>query len=389
MPVFHSVTAVTISGAFVFGLLLVLLESLRTCLVKRLDLSPNRVDWLLSALNLTLIPMMLVSGILLDELGIKSIFWIGSLLTAVGVGALALSRTGGQALGAILLAGVGGACLSTGSTVLMSRAFFPENEPASQNLGNVFFGLGALVTPALVAGLVHRLDYRRAVGLLSLLCLVPALLAAFTEQNGFRSGGEAANLGEVLRSPLLWLAALVFLLYAPLEGSLGAWATEYLTYRGFRASTAAWFLSGFWLMFLLARLGTALLLEQGTLFASKAAPWLVVVPALAAAVFLGNMVGARTRWSGAFGLLLVGACFGPIFPTLVGILLTLFPRERGTAYGAMFAIGAAGNLVLPPLIGVYARRRTVQRALIIPLAMALLLALAAMVFCLSVPLFRD
>ena len=107
MPAFHSVTAATISGAFVIGLLLVLLENLRTVLAKRLNLSPTHVDWLLSALNLTLIPMMLASGILLDQLGIKSTFWFGSLLTAAAVGALALSRTGSQAFGAILLAGVG------------------------------------------------------------------------------------------------------------------------------------------------------------------------------------------------------------------------------------------------------------------------------------------
>jgi fucose permease len=389
MPPFHSVTAVTISGAFVFGLLLVLLESLRPMLVKRLALSPARVDWLFSALNLTLIPMMLVSGILLDELGVKSVFWIGSLLTAAAVGALALSGTGSQAFGAILLAGIGGACLSTGSTVLMSRAFFPDNEPASQNLGNIFFGLGALVTPALVNGLVRRLDYRRAVGMLALICLLPALLAAFTEQSGFRSADSVTNLGAVLRNPVLWLAGLVFLLYAPLEGSLGTWATQYLSDRGYRASRAAWFLGGFWLMFLLARLVAALVLEREPAFASKTAVWLIVVPALAAAVFLGNMAGARTRWSGALGLLLVGAFFGPIFPTLVGILLTHFPHERGTAYGAMFAVGAIGNLIVPPFFSFYARRRTVQRALILPLVMALLLALAAMVFGLSLPLFKE
>jgi len=74
MTGFQSVTAVTISGAFVFGMLLVLLESLRTVLAKRLNLSEARVDWLVAALNLALIPMMPVSGILCDELGAKSVF---------------------------------------------------------------------------------------------------------------------------------------------------------------------------------------------------------------------------------------------------------------------------------------------------------------------------
>jgi fucose permease len=386
MSGFQTVTAVTISGAFVFGMLLVLLQSLRAVLAKRFDLSGPRVDWLLSALNLSLIPMMLLSGILSDKLGVQSVLLVGSLVTAVAVFLLALSGTGLKALGAILLAGAGGASLSTGSSVLMSKAFFPDNEPASQNLGNVFFALGALVTPAFVATLLQRLDYRRALGGVALLCLLPALLAALTEPSAFRIDGGPADLGAVLRSPILWLAGLAFLLYAPLEGSLGTWATQYLTDRGFRERRAAWLLSGFWLMFLAGRLVTALLQENGTLPKNAAAAGLMVVLALASAVFLGNMAGARTRFSGALGLLLVGAFFGPIFPTLVGMLFVRFPHERGTAFGAMFAIGAVGNLVLPPLIGAHARRVTIQRAMTIPMVMALLLALATLVFGLCLPL---
>src|SRR5207248_3430839 len=98
-----------------------------------------------------------------------------------------------------------------------------------------------------------------------------------------------------------------------------------------------------------------------------------------AAVALGNMVGARSRMSAAIGLLLVGAFLGPIFPTLVGILLGKFESARGAAYGAMFSLGAAGNLFLPPLIGVYGRRSSLQRAMRIPMGLALALAAAALV----------
>jgi fucose permease len=387
MIAFHSITAVTISGAFVVGMLFVLLGSLRPVLAKRLNLSEARVDWLLSAFHLALIPMMLVSGLLSDHVGAKSVILVGSLATVVAVAALAISETGLKALGAVLLAGVGGAALSTGSTVLMRKAFFPEDELASQNLGNVFFGLGAFMTPALVGALLRRLDPRRAIGVLALLCLVPAVLAAFTEQKEFITQDQSAALGTLLQNPILWLAGIAFLFYAPLEGSIGTWATQYLIDRGFRERMAAWLLSGFWLMFLAARLATAVLLEQGVLSQSVKAAWLIIGLALAAAVFLGNMAGARTRLSGALGLLMVGAIYGPIFPTLVGILFLYFPSNRGTAFGAMFAIGAVGNLFAPPLIGGYARRNTVQRAMVIPMILALLLAVATFVLMLF-PLFR-
>jgi fucose permease len=310
------------------------------------------------------------------------------LVTVMAVAALAMSETVLKTLGAILLIGVGGACLSTGSSVLMRKAFFPDNELASQNLGNVFFGLGALMTPALVVALLRRFDYRRAVGVLALVCLVPAFIAAFTEQQGFSTAGNPADVSTILANPVLWLAGMVFLLYAPLEGSIGTWANRYLVDRGFPARTATWLLTGFWLTFLAARLLTALFLENGTPSTGSAAGFIVVL-ALAAAVFLGNMAGARTRQSGALGLLLVGAFFGPIFPTLVGILFVHFPHARGTAFGAMFAIGLAGSLVVPPLIGVYARRTSVQRAMIIPMIIALLLALATFIFGLCLPLFSG
>jgi fucose permease len=219
------------------------------------------------------------------------------------------------------------------------------------------------------------------------LCLLPAALAAFTEQTQFLTEDHRTALGTLLQNPILWLAGIVFLFYAPMEGSIGTWATQYLIDRGFRDRTAAWLLSGFWLMFLAARLATALGQEQGMLPKQANAAWLIIVLALAAAVFLGNMAGARTRLAGALGLLMVGALYGPIFPTLVGILFLHFPDTRGTAFGTMFAIGAVGNLFAPPLIGAYARRNTVQRAMVIPMILALLLALATLVLCLF-PLFR-
>src|SRR5260370_8731473 len=104
--------------------------------------------------------------------------------------------------GAVPLSGCGTDCLSTGSSVLMSKAFFPDNEPASQNLGNVFFGLGALVTPALVTALFRRLDYRRAVGFVAFLFLLPAFIAAFSRPTQFSPPGGPLNLSALFRDPL-------------------------------------------------------------------------------------------------------------------------------------------------------------------------------------------
>ncbi len=377
------VTAVTISGAFVFGLILVLLESVGDIVGKRLGLPDNRVDTLLVALNLALIPGMLFAGALVDAVGPKPVIIAGSLLVTIALAGLAYSETYLRALGAILAVGAGGACLSAASSVLMAGAFFPDFEVASQNRGNVFFALGALVTPTAARRLFDRLGYPRALCLLAVICLLPALLAALTRNSAFDLSGEAESLAWAFRQPVIWLAGIVFLLYGPLEGSIGTWAGRYLHDLGIRESGVGWLLSGFWLTFLAARLLTALVMHQGSRLSAFVEPGLIVLLALAAGVALGNMAGARTRTSGALGLLLVGAFFGPIFPTLVGVLFEHVPAGRhGSAFGVMFAIGATGSLVLPPAIGSYARRSTVQRAMHIPMIMAIGLCILGLVFTL-------
>jgi FHS family glucose/mannose:H+ symporter-like MFS transporter len=379
----HELIPVTIAGAFTFGMILALLGSIKLPLAQRLGMDEARIGGLLSALNLALIPLMLVSGILVDHLGVRGMLIAGSLGACLAIFGLAMSRTFAGCLYAILLVGAAGACISTAAIKLMPAAFF-DSKAASLNLGNVFFGLGALVTPTLADLLIRGIGFRRTVSLLAVFCLISALAALLTDSRAFERAfphQEARTLWEVLQDPTLWLAGLVFLLYSPLEGALATWATTYLTQLGFREFRAALLLSGFWLAFLAGRLVMSLF--QQTNVATNSEPWVILVLALAAAVCLGNLAGTHNRASAAWGLLLTGAALGPIFPTLVGILFNHFESEQGTAYGAMFAVGAMGSLILAPVIGVYAQRRSVRAALRIPTVVALLLAGASLVMALT------
>jgi fucose permease len=379
----HELIPVTIASAFTFGMVLALLGSLKLPLAKRLGMDEARVGGLLSAFYLALIPLMLISGLLIDQVGLRWVLAGGVLVTGLAVAYLAVSRTYAACLAAVLLLGVGGACLNTGAIKLMPLAFFGDTNPsASLNLGHVFIGLGALVTPALIDLLLRGLDFRKAVGFLALAFLVPFVVVFVTPAQAFVSRqAEAGDLWFVLSNPILWLASLVFLLYSPLEGCLGTWATTFLTQLGHGERRAAFLLSGFWLSFMGGRLVMSFV--QHTMLPDNSEPWVILVLAVVAAVLLGNLAGTHGQGSAARGLLVVGALLGPIFPTLAGILFNKFEHEPATAYGAMFALGATGNLVLAPLIGGYARGRSIQAALRIPLIVALLLAAAALVLGLT------
>lgn len=381
------VTEVTLSAAFVFGMVLALLGSLKLSLAKTLNLGEGRVGALLSAFNLALLPMMLLSGVLIDLHGAQLVLMISAGATALGLFALSTRPNVTGAFGAILLTGLGAAGLSTASIVLMPAAFFGRGEPlASLNLGNVFVALGALLTPALTDVLLRWLGVRRAIGLLALICLVPGVLAAFAGADALQTGGGKPDLAALFSVSTLWLAGLVFLLYAPLEASISIWATTYLTDPGHGERRATWLLSGFWTTFLLSRLAAAAL-QHGGYIRPGWDSWLLVPPALLAAVVLGNLIGTNNPNAAWRGLLLLGFLLGPIFPTLVGMLFQQLDNQdlhaHGTAYGLLFAAGSVGSFILAPLMGSTARRQSVQAALRIPLFVALLLTAATLVFWLA------
>ncbi len=60
-----------------------------------------------------------------------------------------------------------------------------------------------------------------------------------------------------------------------------------------------------------------------------------------------------------------------------------FNEARGTAYGVVFAIGSMGSLVISPMIGAFANKRTLRQALRILMVIALFLTAAALVFALT------
>jgi fucose permease len=375
-----SVATVTCTAAFVFGMLVALIGGLKLKLAERLQIDEGRVGGLLAALNLALIPMMLVSGLLIDALGARLVLIVGALVAAVAVFSLSLRRSYAAALVCALLLGAGSACLSTASVVLMPVAFGfrPSELAASINLGHVFVALGALMTPTLTDLLLRTLDFRKAVAVLALVCLVPAAVAAVWPLGEGVEPAEKADLMATLTSPAILLAGVAFLFYAPLEFGISTWGTTYLTRdQGYREGRAAWLMTFFWLAYLASRVLMVLLFHHERL-TTGAAPWIVFLLALAAAAMMGNLAGAGKPRSATWGLILLGFALGPIFPTLVAVALQAAPQSRGTAYGMMFAIGSLGSAVLAPVLGVLARGKTVLRALRLLAPLALLLVVAAL-----------
>jgi fucose permease len=117
-----------------------------------------------------------------------------------------------------------------------------------------------------------------------------------------------------------------------------------------------------------SRLITALQLPEG------ADTTLVIVMASLCIAFTLGIVFSRWAWLTCSMVVLAGLVLGPIFPTLIAILLShVQPSLHGRVVGIFFCIGGIGWTVVPMLIGAYAKRTSVQRAFLIATASAVLL----------------
>jgi fucose permease len=373
-----------IAALLVSGMGVALLGSVKLPLAARLKIDEARVGGLVSLFGFVTMPVIFMAGFLTDLLGRQVTILSGCLLLALSLGLLAQARTYPVALAGVVLLSSGWSLLVNAGNALTPHAF-PGSTAYATNLANVFFGLGAFLTPLAATFLVRRTSLAVALTLLGALALVPAALAAGVNFAALvppaQPGAATGPAGEpgfrsVLADPVLWLCGLAMFFYGPLEASMAAWSTTYLGERGVRAPTASALLSGFWLAYMATRLVTAFSLPAG-----RETALILALALLSVAVLLGVVLSRSAPQAMAL-VLAAGFVFGPIFPTLMAVLLGHFAAAvHGRAIGLFFAIGGIGWTTIPLLIGAYARRTSVQRGLLVAVlaagglcAVALLLA---------------
>ncbi|MCI0359388.1 MAG: MFS transporter [Planctomycetaceae bacterium] len=369
-------TWMQVAALAVGGMCHSLLGSVKVPLARKLNIDEARVGGLVGIFGFTLIPTVLAAGFLVDALGKQAILSGGFVLLIVSLGLLSQARSFGLALFSVLLLGVGWSALVNVLNVTSPPAFVPLDQVQSRmayamNLGDFIFGMGAFSTPILMALLIPKIRLERALLVPAAFAVVPLLLGMgvdwqrlVTPPTQTASGG----LGILLSDPIVWLCCLAFFFHVPIEASVAAWATTLMTDKGVSEGRAATLLSVFWLTFTGSRLLTALTLPRGadTLLVTTLATLCI---ALTAGIVFSRSASATCALVIAAGLIL-----GPIFPTLIAILLSHVESSlHGRTVGIFFCVGGIGWTAIPLLIGAYAKRTSVQRAFLIAMGCAVIL----------------
>jgi fucose permease len=374
-----NLTLMQISALAVAGMCHALLGSVKVPLARKMEIDEARVGGLVSVFGFTLIPMVFAAGFLVDLIGVngkQAVIGGGFLVVIASLIMLARLKTYPVALMAVLLLGIGWSALVNVLNVTSPPAFLPEEEMTSRisyamNMGDFIFGMGAFLTPLLVAGLVRWMRFEAVFLVLAALALIPLLqglgvdwVRIYSEPSDSVAGG----LSKLADNPIVWLCCLAFFCHVPIEAATATWATTLMTERDVAEGKASGLLSAFWLTFMGSRLATALLLPAG-----QDAVLVIVMSVLCIAFTLGLVLsrGAKTT---CVMIIAAGLILGPIFPTLIAILLTNVEAPlHGRAVGVFFAVGGIGWTAVPMLIGYCAKRSSVQRAFLVATGCAVLL----------------
>ncbi len=381
-------TVMQVAALAIAGMCFALLGSVKLPLARKLKIDEGKVGGLVSVFGFTLIPMVVAAGFLVDFLGQQAVLGGGFVLVILSLVLLAHSRRYSGALLAVLILGTGWSALVNVLNVTSPPAFVPANELPERmvyamNMGDFIFGMGTFVTPLIIVYCAKQFGLIRTLYGFAVVSLVPLLLGLGVNWAALRveaTDSVAGGLAKLLSDPIVWLCAVAFFFHVPTEASIVTWATTLMTDKKVSEGRASTLLSAFWLTFMGSRLATALLLPAG------GDTILVVVMAFCSVAITLSIVFCRDPlWMCAL-IVVSGAVVGPIFPTLIAILLGHVDRSlHGRAVGVFFCIGGVGWTVLPILIGMYAKRTSVQRGFLIATGSAVLLCVLAIALTLRLP----
>lgn len=288
-----------------------------------------------------------ISGRSYDRIGGHPIMAVMLLLIAVILALTPLITVLWVLIGVMLLLGAAQGALDVGGNTLLVWVHGSQNGPYMNGL-HLFFGIGAFVSPLLVAQSVRSADnLNLAYWGIALFMLIPAAGLLFLRSPSHTAGpNDPDKQGARGNTLLLGLIVACFLFYVGMEGGFTGWIFSYATTSGLMNETlAAYANSLFWGTFTLGRLLAIPL-------AIKLRPRKVLELDLAGCLI---SVLILVLWQQSLSALWIaiagtGLFAASIFPTLVS-----FAENRMHITGritSLFFVGASiGGMFFPWLIG--------------------------------------
>jgi MFS transporter, FHS family, glucose/mannose:H+ symporter len=335
-------------GLLTFGIVFTTLGSVLPSIIERFGIDKAQAGGLFVLMTLGILAGSLVFGPLVDRYGYKGILLATIGLTFVGLEGIAFAPSLGLLRLAIVTIGFAGGIVNGGTNALVADISSGQRG-ASLNLLGVFFGVGAVGVPFLLATLTGRFTQSALIASVGALAFAPLAVIAVTSFPAPKQaqGFPIAAAGGLLRDPLILLMGFMLFLESGLEITVGGWTSTFVREQlAVAAGPALVILSLYWLGMMLARLALGSILRRAPPFTVL---YVCLATALAGSAFL---LATRSVRMATLGVFLLGVGFAAMFPTLLGFIGDRYADLSGTAFSLVIAVALLGGMSLPYLAGI-------------------------------------
>ncbi len=287
--------------------------------------------------------------ILSSRVGLRWLLVVSAIGLAFGFGLAAVASSAPIFGVAMFSIGLTGGMFEVGSNGLIA-GLYPQAAARELNRLHIAFGVGAFLSPLVVAGLLTegvtwRTNY--AVSAFMVLMLSILLISQLRTTKLTVTSISITELLALMRRPTLIFAWVGAFLFVASELGFSNWAATYLRVEaGFTPQMASYGLSVFWLSILAGRYLNTLL---PTDLKEKS---LVFLQAVCGAVSLGIVFLANRIPFIFIGIALVGLFMAGILPWVLAYANRNNPGYRGSISGFIQIGIGTGMLLGPGMIGV-------------------------------------
>ena len=374
MRSWRAVFACACLGMLTFGIVLTILGAVLPSVIERFGIDKAEAGSLFLLMTFAILAASLVFGPMVDRYGYKGMMLLATVLIAAGLEGIAFAGSMDVLRMAIVVIGFAGGIVNGGANALVAD-ISSDGKGANLNLLGVFFGIGAVGVPFVLATLGEDFAHSTLIAAAGALVLIPFLLIAVTEFPAPKQpqGFPIVAAGKLARDPLLLLMGFMLFLESGMEIMVGGWISTFVNEElAVPERRALVILSLYWLGMMLARLvvGTAL---------RKIAPAHVVLACIVVAL-AGSLILLNTRDpnTAAVSVFMLGVGFSATFPIILGFVGERYAALSGTAFSLAIAMALVGGMLLPWLAGVIGGAYGMRGSfLIVPVALVLLALLLA------------
>lgn len=296
---------------------------------------------------------MFVAGPLTDRFGKKIVMVISLLFLSAGLVGLCLTRSLPLMFFFFFFTGLGQGGMEVSGNLVVAEAY-PKNNTGILNLLHFFYGFGAFIGPAFISlAISNDVSGKIVLWFASGFFVVLAVLYIILYMNKPKSASmplseNKATRVSVYRSPLLWFTGIMLLTYVGVEFGLGSWATTFMEVSArLPIQQGALVTSAYWGFITLGRLaGLVLSKKLKSLQLLGVATIGSLIGVIALIIFTGTTSAAIVS------IMVIGLCFGTVYPTTIAFTSDAFINNQGKAVGLVSTFGSIGGLTLPWMAGI-------------------------------------